>query len=604
LFDAIENDLFMTRLQQIAWSCYRDKPVSEDRTDTHSDVARLLSDTGLREIVANTAVRLFEKSYNVRQKSSFDTSIVTARQSKDENLDYIRKVRVEWEQGIREELMVIAKEQSRPFARLRAPGKFQEFIETGDSSVLRDGNEDSVRFLFDSEDLLETATSIRSPNMKPTATNRLMGLVKLSLRTPTLEEFALKYKELSAGMSQLGFDERHLSGGTKFCFQRHEEGEALAYFGTSIEARRFMRRGVPPALRSRVWRASFGLPPDVTCEEDNRRKVLLSYCEHLDVLTDRLYMFDVDNVVDDPRFFVFEEEVQETIMCFSRDDWVRSNAVYEVHLPVLSTIETTEGGGSGSGKGGDKQQKGSGSNLVGMGAEVATGGGKGASAGGANKPNSSLSANPLKMPSHSLPSRGRGALGGNNNNNNNGDTMDEFKDVIAPTSAVQPFLGLAIYVAPLCYVFRDRAALYSAHKILWSRLWCKMNIISADEGTLLHVCATFENLLMSVHPSLFLHMVKVGVQPLLIAMPWLQFGFVGLLEVEQVLHLWDRLVGYDDTCLLALLAVGVFMIRAENVMATTVPAEVCSILMEGTKLRVVPILQMMLFSDGEQTNKK
>ena len=95
-------------------------------------------------------------------------------------------------------------------------------------------------------------------------------------------------------------------------------------------------------------------------------------------------------------------------------------------------------------------------------------------------------------------------------------------------------------------------------------------------------------------------MVKIGVQPLLIAMPWLQFGFVGLLEVDQVLHLWDRLIGYDDPCLLALVAVGVFLIRAENILATQAPTEVCSILMEGTRLRVVPIIQMMLFSDADK----
>ena len=55
--------------------------------------------------------------------------------------------------------------------------------------------------------------------------------------------------------------------------------------------------------------------------------------------------------------------------------------------------------------------------------------------------------------------------------------------------------------------------------------------------------------------------MRIGVQPLLIAMPWLQFGFVGLLEVDQILHLWDRLIGYDDPILLAVTAVAVFLSR-------------------------------------------
>ena len=124
-----------------------------------------------------------------------------------------------------------------------------------------------------------------------------------------------------------------------------------------------------------------------------------------------------------------------------------------------------------------------------------------------------------------------------------------------------------------------------------------MNVISGDSGTLLHVCATFENLLMSLHPTLFLHLLKIGVQPLLIAMPWLQFGFVGLLEIEQVLHLWDRVLGYEDPCLLAVFAVAVFLTKGEAVLTTTVPAEAVQMLMEGSRLRVVPLLQMVLFTD-------
>lgn len=606
LFEAIQSDLFLIRLQQIAWSVYRDKVGGPNgsKGDNVNDVAKLLSDTGLREIVANTAVRMYEKSNNLRSKSAYDTSSVRARTSKDEQIDYIRRIRVEWEQGIQEELMVIAQEQARPFAMMRAPGKFKEFLETGDSSVLRNGVEESVKFLFDSEDLLETATSIRNPNMKPEAVNKILGLIKVSLKTPTLEDFTNRYRELAVGLSQLGFDERHVSMGTKFCFQRHEEGEALAFFGTSMEARKYMRRGVSPSLRSKLWRAALTLPPDVTQDEMKRLKVLRSYCEHLDVITDRLFMFDVDNVVDDPRFFVFEEEVQETIMCFSRDDWVRNNAAYEVHLPMLSLVDPAVAGAT-------LPNSSSASSLASAGVDSAEPGASSSAAGGdagtvgaalagndsKKKPSTSLSADPLRLPSAGLKDGGRG---GGVVEMGDGEMGGVDKQVTVPTSGVQPFLGLAIYAAPLCYVFRDRAALYSAHKILWCRLWSKMNVISSDEGTLVHVCATFENLLMSSHPTLVLHMVRIGVQPLLIAMPWLQFGFVGLLEVDQILHLWDRVIGYDDTCLLALVAVGVFLIRAENILATQAPAEVCSILMEGTRLRVVPILQMMLFSDSER----
>ena len=56
-----------------------------------------------------------------------------------------------------------------------------------------------------------------------------------------------------------------------------------------------------------------------------------------------------------------------------------------------------------------------------------------------------------------------------------------------------------------------------------------------------------------------LHSTRVCVQ---VALPWMQLGFVGLLEVDQVLQLWDRVFGYMDATLLALLAAAIFVFRA------------------------------------------
>lgn len=83
-----------------------------------------------------------------------------------------------------------------------------------------------------------------------------------------------------------------------------------------------------------------------------------------------------------------------------------------------------------------------------------------------------------------------------------------------PPCGVQPFSGLAMYFAPLCYLFRDVCALYSVCRAMFARFWCKMNVISADEGTLVPVCKCFEALLVSNHPKLVFHMQSLGIQPL------------------------------------------------------------------------------------------
>jgi hypothetical protein len=83
-----------------------------------------------------------------------------------------------------------------------------------------------------------------------------------------------------------------------------------------------------------------------------------------------------------------------------------------------------------------------------------------------------------------------------------------------PPCGVQPFLGLASYFAPLCYLFKDQTSIYSVARLMYARLWSRMNVITSDPGTLLHVCCTFESLLASVHLRLFLHLLSLGVQPL------------------------------------------------------------------------------------------
>jgi hypothetical protein len=41
-----------------------------------------------------------------------------------------------------------------------------------------------------------------------------------------------------------------------------------------------------------------------------------------------------------------------------------------------------------------------------------------------------------------------------------------------------------------------------------------MNVISGEKDCLLFVCKTFESLLMQTHMTLYLHLVKLGVNPL------------------------------------------------------------------------------------------
>mmetsp|Transcript_22677 Transcript_22677/g.22879 ORF Transcript_22677/g.22879 Transcript_22677/m.22879 type:complete len:136 (-) Transcript_22677:154-561(-) len=131
---------------------------------------------------------------------------------------------------------------------------------------------------------------------------------------------------------------------------------------------------------------------------------------------------------------------------------------------------------------------------------------------------------------------------------------------------------------------------------MYARLWSRMNVICSDSGTLMHICRTFENLFISVHLKLYLHLLSLGIQPLQVALPWLQLGFVGVLEVNQILLLWDRVIGYTDTTILAPLAVAIFVFRAEPLLQCTTASAATSLLHEDSRLTVISLLQMLFFS--------
>ena len=580
LYEALSDDIFVVKLKQLAWEALNKNSkllgefgAAQSQSSSLSCVSQLLEETQLREVVTCMAIRIYERNMSLHSRMSKHSPAPRyARRSQDETIECIRDTRVAWEQGIKEEVLTILNETKRPFTIARPSGKINPLLET---NALQSVPRESVRFLFDSEDLLETCASVRSPNLNPAHLERRLGLIKVPLNTPNLQHLIGRYPELAPTLSQYGLDETYLPPppvggaggaagappplppawcGSKFCNDRHEQADAISSYGSAVDARLFLRRGCPPSCRGKIWRAALALPDEPDTSEESTFQRLRAQCDSLDLLTDELYLHDVQNVTDDPRFFVFEEEIKECVLCFARDGWVRENSSYEIHKPILGLGPVPP----------PMTAPASADDLLKAGAV-------GSATAGAGAATSTQQQQPPPPPPSSSPP-------------------------CSPPSAVQPFLGLAIYFAPLCYVLRDRVALYSLSRQLWVRLWCKLNVISGDPGTLMHVCATFENLLFSMHPKLFLHCLRLGVQPLQIALPWIQLGFVGLLECDQILHLWDRVIGYQDPTVLAVMAVGVFLLRAEAVLCSNVAADVAVMLAEGSRLRVVPILQLVLFS--------
>ncbi|XP_029112047.1 TBC1 domain family member 19 isoform X2 [Scleropages formosus] len=167
---------------------------------------------------------------------------------------------------------------------------------------------------------------------------------------------------------------------------------------------------------------------------------------------------------------------------------------------------------------------------------------------------------------------------------------------VYPPNGVVPFHGFSMYVAPLCFLYKEPSQLYSVFREMYVRYFFRLHSISSSPSGIVSLCLQFEKLLQVYLPQLFYHLRETGAQPLRIAFKWMVRAFSGYLATDQLLLLWDRILGYDSMEILAVLAAAVFAFRAENLMEVTSLAAAEAVLADLSTLKVMPLLQIFLFA--------
>ncbi|KAL6118532.1 tbc1d19 [Pungitius sinensis] len=173
---------------------------------------------------------------------------------------------------------------------------------------------------------------------------------------------------------------------------------------------------------------------------------------------------------------------------------------------------------------------------------------------------------------------------------------DEECAVVYPPSGVIPFHGFSMYVAPLCFLYNEPSKLYSVFREMYIRYFFRLHSISSSSSGVVSLCLQFERLLQTHLPQLFYHLRQIGAQPLRIAFKWMVRAFSGYLSTDQLLLLWDRVLGYDSLEIVAVLAAAVFAFRAENLMEVTSLGSAEAVLADLSTLKVMPLIQIFLFA--------
>lgn len=164
-----------------------------------------------------------------------------------------------------------------------------------------------------------------------------------------------------------------------------------------------------------------------------------------------------------------------------------------------------------------------------------------------------------------------------------------------PPNGVLPFSGLVMYAAPLTYLYTNTADIYFVFREMYVRYWSKLNAIGTDKSTILPLCKLFEALVIQSTPAAIFHLLNIGIKPMDIAFPWIQCAFSGVLEIPQVLLLWDRVLSYDSLELIAIFAAALFHYRVKELVNVTSMDDVNDLFAELIEIQVIPMLQEYIF---------
>jgi hypothetical protein len=84
-----------------------------------------------------------------------------------------------------------------------------------------------------------------------------------------------------------------------------------------------------------------------------------------------------------------------------------------------------------------------------------------------------------------------------------------------------------------------------------------------------------------------------------VAFSWIHLAFTTVLPIEEVLLLWDRIIGYDTLEILPVLATAVFLWRQEVLLCCNSEKEVKDVFGKDqfNRIRIVPVLQGFLWAD-------
>ncbi|XP_055376064.1 TBC1 domain family member 19 [Condylostylus longicornis] len=175
--------------------------------------------------------------------------------------------------------------------------------------------------------------------------------------------------------------------------------------------------------------------------------------------------------------------------------------------------------------------------------------------------------------------------------------MIKGKQYEGPPSGVVPFHGICMYAAPFCYLFDCPRSLYFTFRAFYIRYCHRLTTINTHPQGIVSLCLLFEKLLQTHEPLLWSHFRELQISPIRIVFKWLMRAFSGHLMPDQLLILWDLVLGFDSLEILSLFSIIILSFRKESLMQVVTLDSIEAVLSDLSSIKVLPLIQLALSRD-------
>jgi hypothetical protein len=263
-------------------------------------------------------------------KDCVDTSFLPAfyTQKDFEPLESVANTKRIWNEQIKYKANVISRTVRKPFIAAKKKGT----KEGGEIPPfdLKEIDDASNLFVYDHNSLFETVLKVNSINYAGVM-NLTWGSVKLQLQTMSVKEMRRKFNDLNVTLRQVGVDDEK-----SFIDERILVGERLLAKDFQPFLIQYARRGVPPTLRCKVYKKIFNI--ELSQRDSEYFESLNEHFRKWDLAIDDPCNFDLIGVVNDDKYFIFEDSIQQITNIFFRDTWVNDNMRSRPHAPLTGII--------------------------------------------------------------------------------------------------------------------------------------------------------------------------------------------------------------------------------------------------------------------------